>query len=487
MIRQTVVKITEEQNSELFMSRRTKRFDQVEIIDIGDKGRAIGRKSDGEIILVDHAVPGDVVDVITTRKKKGLWNAIPLKWLKRSSHRVDPFCQHFGVCGGCKWQHLNYESQLSFKEKKVIDNLVRLGGFGDPEVLPIIPADPQRNYRNKMEYSFSNQRWLSKEEIAAGTTILERRALGLHPPGYFDKVVDIEHCYLQEGIANPIRNFVREYSLHHNYSYYNTGTHNGLLRSITIRLGVFTQQIMVNFSFSQKDEKIEALLQAVLEKFKEITSLNYCINPKLNESTLDLDYINYYGPGHIRETINHCTYQIGPKSFFQTNSFQARKMFEIIREMAGQENYRTLFDLYCGTGSIGLYLARPETRVVGIEEVEEAVKQARINQSINGIQKAEFLTGDAKTILNSTFTDNYGQADLIIIDPPRMGLHREVCNHLLHSGGHRIIYVSCNPATQARDLKILHEGYHIQYHQPIDMFPHTHHIENICLLVKRQK
>jgi 23S rRNA (uracil1939-C5)-methyltransferase len=467
------------------MSRRQKRFEQVEIIDLADKGKSIGKKPDGEIVLVDQVVPGDLVDVITTRKKKGIWHTMPTHFHKLSPDRVEAFCDHFGICGGCKWQHLDYKKQLLFKQKNVSDSLSRIGGFTNANVKSILPSPRLTNYRNKMEFSFSNKRWITQKEIQENVEFKDRSALGLHPPKYFDKVVDLKHCHLQEGISNPIRNFIRTYTKKNNYEYYDSIAKKGFMRSVTIRFGEFTGEVMVNFSFHYEDEKIKRLLDELLNEFPQINSINYCINPKYNESTFDLEFIPYFGPGYIRETINHCTYQIGPKSFFQTNSFQAKVMFEKIKEMADQAPTKTIYDLYCGTGSIGLYLATPETSLVGIEEIDEAVQQARVNQSINGIRDASFITGDIKIVLNDTFKEKYTPPDLIIVDPPRMGLHKDVCTSLLEISSPRIIYVSCNPATQARDLKILSEEYTIDYHQPLDMFPHTHHTENISLLIKK--
>ncbi len=463
------------------MSRRKKRFENVEIIDLGHKGKGIGRKQDGEIILVDKVVPGDRVDVIAKRKKKGIWLTAPTTWHHYSEDREEPFCEHFGSCGGCKWQNLSYPKQLFFKEKSVRDSLERLGGLTGVRIDPIMPSPQTVDYRNKMEFSFSNKRWITDNEKAQDKVIDRKNALGLHPPQFFDKVVDINHCYLQESKSNDIRNFIRDYTLEHDCSYYDTYKHQGLMRSLTIRRGVYTDEWMVNFSFGQEDEKIFKICNALSDQFS-IDSINYCINTKKNESTLDLDFHIFQGPGYITEKLDHCIYRIGPKSFFQTNSVQAKEMFGKIKSFANEEPVSVLYDLYCGTGSIGLYLAGPETKVIGIEQVEEAIIQARLNKEINKIEQAHFEVADVKNLLDVDFINKHGAPDLIVVDPPRAGLHQEVTNTLNQIKSPRIIYVSCNPSTQARDLKILNENYEIIRNQPVDLFPHTHHTENISLL-----
>ena len=464
------------------MGKRKKHFQEVTIIDLAHKGQAIGKKKDGEIILVDNVVPGDVVDVITTRKKKGMWMSKPTNWHSYSKDRITPFCDHFGECGGCKWQNLHYDKQLEFKEKSVGDALRRIGSFQDPKIHPILASPVSTNYRNKMEFSFSSKRWISEQEINSGQEIKNRNALGLHPPSFFDRVVDLNTCHLQGGLSNEIRNFVRSYTEENNFEYYDSKGHEGFLRSLTIRQGTFSGSLMINISYHYEDDRISKLNDAILERFEAIDSLNYCINPKFNDSTFDLEFIIYYGPGFIAENINHCTYQIGPKSFFQTNSYQAKNMFEKIKEFANKKPYQTIYDLYCGTGSIGLYLADAETTLVGIEQVEEAIIQARTNQEINNIKNAHFYTGDVNLVLDPELTNRHGSPDLIVVDPPRAGLHKGVVEILLKLNCPRIIYVSCNPSTQARDLSLLAANYEVLEHQPLDMFPHTHHTENISLL-----
>ena len=467
-------------------SRRKKEFKNIEIVDFAHKGHAIGRKEDGEVIIVEEVVPGDVVDVITIKKKKGLWHAKPTHWSVKSAFRTDPLCAHFGSCGGCKWQHVNYQEQLHFKQKAVSDAMRRIGGFENVKVNDIIASSKIFAYRNKMEYSFSNKRWLTQAEIERNSDVGDRRALGLHPPRYFDRVVDLNHCHLQDTIANEIRNFVRKCTSSTGYSYYDQKSHEGWLRSLVIRQGSFTGDIMVNIVFGYEHDEIIPLCEQIHREFEDISSINYCINTKLNDSTYDLEFIPVIGPGYIEERVNHAIYRIGPKSFFQTNTYQAQKMFECIKRLALQESFSTVYDLYCGAGSIGLYLAQPGHTIVGIEEVAEAIDQAKINQEINGLSNCNFYVGDVKALFDEDLLRRHGQPELVIVDPPRAGMHQQVTESLLKVGATRIIYVSCNPSTQARDLKILAKNYTILEHQPIDMFPHTYHTENITLLKSKQ-
>ena len=468
------------------MSRRNRKriFEQVRIIDFAHKGQAIGKKQDGEILIVDKVVPGDIVDVITYRKKKKIWHASPVKWHIYSDHRIKEKCAHFGVCGGCKWQHVDYQAQLGFKEKMVRDSLQRIGGLSVDNVLSILPSPRIFGYRNKMEYSFSNMRWLTEEEIQSESSIDQRNALGLHPAGYFDRVVDITHCHLQDNFANEIRNFVKSYTSEHGYSYYDVKHHRGIMRSLVIRQGTFSEQSMVNIIFGEPNPDQEVICEALHTSFPSITSINYAVNTKQNDSIFDLEFSVFHGPGYIEEQIDQKKYRIGPKSFFQTNSYQARNMFQQIKAYADRESYSTLYDLYCGAGSIGLYLADRTNVIVGIEEIEEAVEQARINQHLNQVSNSTFYQGDVRLMLQEELLNQHGYPDLIVVDPPRAGLHHDVAQYLLHIKAPRIIYVSCNPATQARDLKILSQSYAVIESQPLDMFPHTHHTENITLLKK---
>ncbi len=465
------------------MPRKKRRFEDVKIIDIGDKGMSIGRKNDGEIILVEKSVPGDVVDVQCVRKKKGIWITTPIQYHISSPWRKDPFCAHFEACGGCKWQHLDYQEQIRFKENAVENAMLRIGKFTNPTILPVKGADRTTHYRNKLEFSFSNQRWLSRTEIEHGGAKDRSFALGFHPAGFYDKIVDIKQCYLMDEPANQIRNQLRDFAIIQQLGAYDYRVHQGFLRTLLVRKSAFTKDLMVVVVFGKSDQdQIRKVMVFLKNTFPEITSLQYVINTKTNDSLQDQEFIVYSGNNTILENIGGIQYQIGAKSFFQTNSFQAVEMFEVIRDWVAPSGNEIVYDLYCGAGSIGLYLATLVHSIVGIEIVPEAIKEAEQNRQINEIQNAFFYDGDVKLLMNKALIDKHGKPDLIIVDPPRAGLHQDVCKFLNEIKVPRLIYVSCNPSTQARDLNLISQTYRPIKHQPIDMFPHTHHIENITLL-----
>lgn len=465
------------------MGRKKKKIlvPQVEFTGIADKGKSVGRDAEGRVIFVENVAPGDIVDVLVLRKKSSYFLGIPQQFHKYSEDRVEPFCEHYGVCGGCKWQHISYAAQIFHKEKVVVDNLKRLGGVEIKEFLPLIPAEETRYYRNKLEFTFSNKRWLTKEEINTDISNVED-VLGFHRPGAFDKIVNIQHCWLQPDPSNAIRNTVREIAKAQGLRFFDLRQNDGFLRHILIRITTLGEILLI-MSFKENDqEAIKKFLDAALESFPQITALYYCINPKLNDYILDLEMISYFGKGYIEEQLGHVKFRIGPKSFFQTNTKQAETLYDVVVEFADLKGEENVYDLYTGIGSIALYLAKSCKQVVGIEEVPEAIEDAKVNARINQIENAIFYAGDVKDILGEAFAKKHGKADVLITDPPRAGMHPKVVKLLLELEVPKIVYVSCNPATQARDLKILSEKYEVLKVRPVDMFPHTHHIENVALL-----
>lgn len=467
------------------MGRRKKIVEGISISGIADKGKAVGRDADGKVYFVNGAVPGDVVDVLVLRKKKGVDQGIVKKIVSLSDKRIEPRCEHFGICGGCKWQNLEYKEQLIHKEKNVKDAMRRIGGLDENLVKPIIGGEEIYEYRNKLEYSFSTKRWLTEDEIGSDDFIEQTPALGFHAPGTFDKVVDVNKCHLQDDFTNTLRNDIREFAFRENYSFYEIRKKYGDLRNILVR-NTSLGQWMVTISFGTKDlEKIEKLCQHLVDNFPQITSLLYVVNQKMNDTIVDLDIIPFHGPGVIEEKLGDIRFQIGPKSFFQTNTKQAKVLYDKASELADLKGDELVFDLYSGIGSIGLYLADQCKMVVGVETIEAAVKDAEVNRQINEIENAAFLVGDVKDVLSPEFFTAYGKPDVVITDPPRAGMHKEVVETLLKLKSEKIVYISCNPATQARDLSILSELYDVTCLQPVDMFPHTSHIENIALLKLR--
>jgi len=465
------------------MGRNHKKiFENVLITGIADKGRAIGRTAEGQVIFTEGPVPGDVVDILALRKRKGFLEGVVNTYHTLSDERTVPLCPHFGVCGGCKWQHLSYQSQLKYKYQVVKDNMTRIARLPESIVLPVLPCKDVFYYRNKLEYSFSDKRWITEEEVNSGKEIHQSPALGFHRPGFFEKIVDITTCKLQDSRSDEIRNFVREFTLTNDYTYYDVKQHNGLMRNMIIRNSTLDEWMVVVI-FGQNDEKrISALMEALRNKFSFINSLHYVVNTKWNDTIFDLDIKLFHGRSYITEQLGDVAYQIGPKSFFQTNSKQAVALFDIAVGFADVGPDDIVYDLYTGLGSIALYMASKIKKVIGIEEIEPAIADARHNMELNNIPNAIFYSGDVKDLLNRDFMLKHGKPDVVITDPPRAGMHEKVIQTLLQMESPKIIYVSCNPATQARDLALLSEKYEVLEVQPVDMFPHTHHVESVANL-----
>jgi len=467
------------------MSRRKKRkqiFTNIKVEDAGAKGKAVAKAPDGRVIFLGNAVPGDVVDIETFKKRKSYFEGKAIAFHELSEKRVTPQCQHFGVCGGCKWQHMDYKYQLHYKQTEVENNLKRIGHLDLPELMPIVGSEQTYFYRNKMEFSFSDNRWLSPEEIASGETISQKNALGFHIPGMWDKILDIEKCWLQEDPSNAIRNEIKDFAVAHDLSFFNVRQQTGLLRSLMIRTSS-TGEIMVLIQFyDDHKEKRELLLNHLKNTFPNLTSLLYVINTKGNDTIYDQEVICYYGSDYIVEAMEGLKFKINAKSFYQTNSAQAYELYKITRNLANLTGEELVYDLYTGTGTIAQFIAKKAKKVVGVEAVPEAIEAAKANAQFNEITNVDFYVGDMKRIFTDTFIQTHGQPDVIVTDPPRDGMHKDVVNQLLKVAPQRIVYVSCNSATQARDLALLKSDYRIAKVQPVDMFPQTHHVENVVLL-----
>ncbi len=461
-------------------------IENVTVTDAGAKGKSVAKAPDGRVIFISNALPGDVVDVQTTKKKSAYYEGFATKFHERSPLRVTPVCSHFGYCGGCKWQDMNYESQLYYKQKEVENNLVRLGRIAIPEISPIIGSEEIYHYRNKMEFSFSDMRWLTPDEIQKADTIENRNALGFHIAGAWDKILDIDLCYLQADPSNAIRLEIKRFALANNMPFYSPRQQTGLLRSIMIRISS-TGEIMLVIQFFSADEKINLLLDHIAKTFPEITSLQYCINNKGNDAIYDQEIICYKGRDCIYEEMEGLRFKINAKSFYQTNSKQAHKLYEVARDFAGLTGNELVYDLYTGTGTIAQFVAKKAKKVVGVEAVPEAIADAKDNARANGIENAVFYVGDMKNVFNDDFIKANGTPDVVITDPPRDGMHKDVVAQLLQIAAPTIVYVSCNSATQARDLSLLDELYEVVKVQPVDMFPQTYHVENVVLLKKRDK
>ncbi len=465
-------------------SNKPKLIPKVAFTGIADKGRSVGRTEDGQVVFADNTAPGDVADVLALRKKKGAIMGVPQHFYRYSEDRVAPFCRHYDVCGGCQWQHISYEAQLRHKQKVVEDALQRIAKVEVEEFLPILPAGRTHYYRNKLEFSFSNKRWLTREEIDSGISN-EEDVLGFHRAGAFDKVVDIEHCWLQEEPSNALRNGIKRIAIQQGLSFHDTREHQGLLRQVMFRITTLGEALAL-FSFHRKDmARISPFLDAVMEAFPQITTLCYCINTKLNDFFYDLDMFTYAGKGYVEEQLGALRFKVGPKSFFQTNTYQGKALYDVALEFAELNGTENVYDLYTGIGSIALYMAGRCRQVVGIEEIPEAIEDARANAALNGISNALFYAGDVKDILSPEFAARHGRPGLLVTDPPRAGMHPKVVELLLQLEAPRMVYVSCNPATQARDLHLLSPKYRLRKARPVDMFPHTHHIENVALLELR--
>ncbi|MFK7809670.1 MAG: 23S rRNA (uracil(1939)-C(5))-methyltransferase RlmD [Saprospiraceae bacterium] len=466
------------------MSRRKRKqriVEGVSLSGIADKGKAVGRNEEGEVFFVEGGVPGDVVDVLVLKKRKGVAQGRVKNFQKTSPERVEPFCQHFDICGGCKWQDLSYEGQLKYKETQVKDALRRIGKVDVNLFQPILGAPETQYYRNKLEFTYCNKRWLTEAEIGTDVSNVED-VLGFHKAGAFDKMIDIKHCYLQGGISNDLRLAAKAIGIEQGLPFYNPRTNLGFLRNIIIRtteLGEIMVIVVVN---GGDIEKISNYLDEIKSQFPQITSLNYCVNTKVNDFILDLDIVCYSGQSFITENLGDINFQIGPKSFFQTNTKQAVRLFDVVKEFAQLNGSENVYDLYTGIGSIALYVAEDCKQVVGIEEVAAAIDDAKLNQERNNIDNAVFYAGDVKDILTDEFSEKHGKPDMVITDPPRAGMHPKVVQTLLALAAPKIVYVSCNPATQARDLLLLKAKYKVTKVRPVDMFPHTHHVENVALL-----
>lgn len=482
-----MVKLDGLTNSQAEFMRKSKERILIEdllITDIADKGQALG-KVENQVIFVDRAIPGDIVDVSVVKRRKNYMEGKVVQRKSPSVHRVDPFCSHFGICGGCKWQDMDYHQQLFFKEKQVRDAMIRIARLLEPEISPIIPAPETTYYRNKLEFTFSDKRWLPKEELD-NKEIKADYGLGFHIPGRFDKILDISHCYLQQNPSNDIRLAVKSFTVTNEYTYFDPVSQIGFLRNMIIRTsGTGELMVIIVFHFND-EEKINALMNHLKITFPQITSLLYVINAKKNDIVSDLSFQLFAGQDFITEKMGNLVFKVGPKSFFQTNSKQAAKLYEIAGNFAGISAEDIVYDLYTGTGTIANYVAHMAKKVIGVEYIEEAIENAKENSQMNNIKNTAFFAGDMKSVLSDDFFNKHGFPDIIITDPPRAGMELPVVERIRDSGAKTIVYVSCNPATQARDMLLLADRYELKKCQPVDMFPHTHHVENVVLLQLRK-
>ncbi len=460
-------------------------FHQIQVLDAGAKGVSVAKAPDGKVIFIPNVVPGDVVDVQTLKKRKAYYEGKAVKFHELSEYRVDPICEHFGVCGGCKWQNMKYSQQLAFKQNEVKNHLQRIGKIELPEFEAILGSEKQFFYRNKMEFSFSNSRWLTEKEIGSTKDLGNRNALGFHIPKMWDKILDISKCHLQEDPSNAIRNEIRAFANEHNLAFFNPREHSGLLRTLMIRT-VSTGEIMVLIQFFEDDkENRELILNHLYEKFPQITSLQYVVNGKQNDTIYDQDVVLYKGRDYILEEMEGLKFSINAKSFYQTNSDQAYELYKITRDFAGLTGNEVVYDLYTGTGTIAQFVSKKAKKVIGVESVPEAIIDAKANAERNNITNCEFFVGDMKVVFNEAFIAQHGKPDVIITDPPRDGMHKDVVEQILKIAPKRVVYVSCNSATQARDLALMDEKYKVTRVRPVDMFPQTHHVENVVLLELR--
>ena len=462
-------------------------LENITITGVAAEGKAIA-KVDNLVIFVPYAVPGDVVDLQIRRKKHSYAEAEVIRFHQYADKRSQPFCPHFGVCGGCKWQCLPYEEQLRYKQQQIVDNLTRIGKIELPEVSPILGSRLTREYRNKLEFGFSNKKWLTQEVINSGEKVEVMDAVGFHIPGAFDKILDIDTCYLMDDINNRLRNGIRSYALEHGLEFFDLRAQHGLLRNMMIRTSA-TEEIMLLIQFcirtEEEQQQANEILAYVHETFPEVTSLLWVNNLKCNDTIGDLEVHTYAGTDFIYETMEDLRFKVGPKSFYQTNTEQAYELYKVARNFAGLTGNELVYDLYTGTGTIANFVAHQARQVIGIEYVPEAIEDAKVNAEINGLANTLFYAGDMKDILNREFIDRHGTPDVIITDPPRAGMHTDVIDTILFAAPRRIVYVSCNPATQARDLQLLDGAYRVVAVQPVDMFPQTHHVENVVLLGRR--
>lgn len=471
----------------LYMGRKRKELpvvENVEITGVAAEGKSIARVDD-MVVFIPYGAPGDVVNIKLDKKKRSYAEAHIVDMVKPSPDRVTPACEHFGVCGGCKWQHIPYESQLRYKRDQVVDALTRIAKVEIPEVNPTLGSKETFCYRNKLEYTFSCKCWITFEDLRSGREIADRNALGFHIPGAFDKVLDIKKCWLQDDLSNRIRLFVRQYALAKGYEFYDIKAQQGLMRTLMVRIAS-TGEVMLIVVFARPEqEKIDDLMGAIAAEFPEITSLLYVVNQKVNDTIADQEVITYRGRDYINEEMEGLQFRIGPKSFYQTNSLQAYELYKVARRMACLKPDDLVYDLYTGTGTIANFVARQVKKVVGIEYVPEAIADAKLNSEVNGIDNTIFFAGDMKDVLTDGFIAEHGRPDVMIIDPPRAGMHEDVVNVILNARPERIVYVSCNPATQARDLALMDSLYRVEEVQPVDMFPHTQHVENVVRMTRR--
>ncbi len=470
------------------MSRKKKfhLFENIEVVDTAAKGKTVAKSPDGRVVFLSNAVPGDIVDIRTGRKRKSYYEGKAVKFHHLSEKRVDPVCEHFGLCGGCKWQHMNYQDQLSYKQKEVTNNLIRIGHLELPEITPIAGCEKIYFYRNKMEFSFSDSRWLTEEELKSDIEFEDKNACGFHIPGMWDKILDVNKCHLQEDPSNAIRNSVKKFALENDITFFNPRQRTGMLRTLMIRISS-TGEIMIVIQFFEDDkEKRELLLHHIAESFKEITSLQYIINEKGNDSIYDQDIILFQGRDHIFEEMEGLKFKINAKSFYQTNSSQAYELYKIARDFADLQGEEIVYDLYTGTGTIAQFVASKAKKVIGVESVPQAIEDAKENARLNGIDNTVFYDGDMAKVFTQEFIEQNGHPDLIITDPPRDGMHQKVVAQILHILPEKVVYISCNSATQARDLALMKEDYVIEKSQAVDMFPQTHHVENVVLLKRRK-
>ena len=467
--------------------RKTNRviLENIEVIDAGAKGKAVAKADDGRVVFINNAVPGDIATVQTTKKRSSYYEGTAISFSEYSNKRVEPACEHFGTCGGCKWQNMGYEYQLFYKHKEVENNLKRLGKIDIPELQPILGSENQYFYRNKMEFSFSDSKWLTLDQIKSDTIIEDKNALGFHIPGMWDKILDLNKCYLQRDPSNAIRDFVKHKAEELRLPFFNARKQEGFLRTLMLRTST-TGEVMVLLQFFHEDESgRKALLDAIAAEFPEITSLLYVINSKGNDTIYDQEIFCYHGKDHIYEEMEGLKFKINAKSFYQTNSEQAYELYKVTRDFAGLSGNELVYDLYTGTGTIAQFVAKKAKKVIGVESVPEAIDAAIENAALNNIENVEFFVGDMKKVFNQDFINQHGRPDVVITDPPRDGMHKDVVAQLHALGAPKIVYVSCNSATQARDLALLDSVYRVMKVQPVDMFPQTHHVENVVLLEKR--
>ena len=467
--------------------KRTNRIilEDIEVIDAGAKGKAIAKAEDGRVVFINNAVPGDIATVQTTKKRTSYFEGKAISFSKLSDKRVEPECKHFGVCGGCKWQFMGYEHQLYYKQKEVENNLMRIGKIELPEITPILGSANQYFYRNKMEFSFSDNKWLTLDQIQSDVIIENRNALGFHIPGMWDKILDLEKCHLQADPSNAIRDFIKEQAQKLEIPFFNTRKQKGVLRTLMIRTSSTGEVMVLLQLFKDDPDKRKALLDALIEKFPDINSLLYVINSKGNDTIYDQEVICYHGADHIFEEMEGLKFKINAKSFYQTNSEQAYNLYKVARNFADLSGDELVYDLYTGTGTIAQFVARKAGKVIGVESVPEAIEAAKENALLNEINNVSFFVGDMKKVFNDKFIETHGLPDVIITDPPRDGMHADVIEQLIKISAPKIVYVSCNSATQARDLALLDELYRVTKVQAVDMFPQTHHVENVVLLEKR--